>query len=48
MIYTALVVALGIAQSSGRPTHARATVPRDALADATSASLLLKPFLDIP
>jgi predicted RNA-binding Zn ribbon-like protein len=44
----ALVVALANARAERRPTHARAAAPHDALADATSASELLEPFLDAP
>jgi predicted RNA-binding Zn ribbon-like protein len=44
----ALVIALANAQADRRPTHAPAAVPHDALADAGSASELLKPFLDHP
>jgi len=44
----ALVVALANAQADRRPTHAPVAVPHDALADAASASELLKPFLDDP
>jgi predicted RNA-binding Zn ribbon-like protein len=43
-----LVVALANAQADQRPTHAPVAVPHDALADAASASELLKPFLDAP
>jgi predicted RNA-binding Zn ribbon-like protein len=48
VIDAGLVVALANAQADRRPTHARAAVPHDALADAASASELLKPFLDDP
>jgi predicted RNA-binding Zn ribbon-like protein len=48
VIDAALVVALANAQADRRPTNARAAVPHDALADAASASELLKPFLDDP
>ena len=48
MTDAALVVALANAQADRRPTHARAAVARDELADAASASELLKPFLDGP
>lgn len=48
MTSAALVVALANAQADRRPTHARTVVPHDALADADSASELLKPFLDQP
>jgi predicted RNA-binding Zn ribbon-like protein len=44
----ALVVALTNAQADRRPAHAPVAVPHDALADAASASELLKPFLDAP
>jgi predicted RNA-binding Zn ribbon-like protein len=44
----ALVVALANAQSPRRPTHARAAMPYDALANASSASKLLESFLDGP
>jgi predicted RNA-binding Zn ribbon-like protein len=44
----ALTVALANAQAARRPTHAPVAVPHDALADAASASELLKPFLDDP
>jgi predicted RNA-binding Zn ribbon-like protein len=44
----ALVVALANAQADRRPTHAPVAVPHDALADATGASELLKPFIDAP
>jgi predicted RNA-binding Zn ribbon-like protein len=44
----ALVVALANAQAARRPTHWRTAAPHDALADAASASQLLKPFLDDP
>ena len=44
----ALVVALANAQADRRPTHAPVAVAHDALADAASASELLKPFLDAP
>jgi predicted RNA-binding Zn ribbon-like protein len=44
----ALVVALANAQADRRPTHAPVAVPHDALADAASASELLKSFLDAP
>ena len=46
MIDAALVVALANARATRRPTHARTAMPHDALADATSASELLEPFLD--
>ena len=48
MTDAALVVALANAQADRRPTHAPVAVPHDALADAASASELLKPFLDAP
>jgi predicted RNA-binding Zn ribbon-like protein len=41
----ALAVAFANAQADRRPTHARTAVPYDALADAASASELLRPFL---
>jgi predicted RNA-binding Zn ribbon-like protein len=44
----ALIVALANAQADRRPPHAPVAVPHDALADATNASELLKPFLDDP
>jgi predicted RNA-binding Zn ribbon-like protein len=44
----ALVVALANAHAGRRPTGARTAVGHDALADAASASELLKPFLDDP
>jgi predicted RNA-binding Zn ribbon-like protein len=44
----ALVVALANARADRRPTHARAVVRHDALADAAGASELLAPFLDAP
>jgi predicted RNA-binding Zn ribbon-like protein len=44
----ALVVALANAQADRRPAHVPVAVPHDALADAASASELLKPFLDAP
>jgi predicted RNA-binding Zn ribbon-like protein len=44
----ALVVALANAHAERRPTHARGAVAHDALADAASASELLRPFLDDP
>jgi predicted RNA-binding Zn ribbon-like protein len=44
----ALVVALANAQADRRPARAPVAVPHDALADAASASELLKPFLDAP
>ena len=46
VIDAALIVALANAQADRRPTHARTAVRHDALADAVSASELLKPFLD--
>jgi hypothetical protein len=46
VIDAALIVALANAQAERRPTHARTAVRHDALADAASASELLKPFLD--
>ena len=46
MIDAALIVALANAQADRRPTHARTAVRHDALAEAASASELLKPFLD--
>ena len=48
MTDAALVVALANAQADRRPKHAPVAVPHDALADAASASELLKPFLDAP
>jgi predicted RNA-binding Zn ribbon-like protein len=42
----ALVVALANARAPRRPTHARAAVAHDALANAASARQLLDPFLD--
>ena len=48
MTDAALVVALANAQADRRPTHAPVAVPHDALADAASASELLRPFLDAP
>jgi predicted RNA-binding Zn ribbon-like protein len=48
VIGAALVVALANAQADRRPTHAPSAVLHDALADAASASELLKPFLDAP
>jgi predicted RNA-binding Zn ribbon-like protein len=44
----ALVVALANARADRRPTHARAVVQHDALADAAGARELLAPFLDAP
>jgi predicted RNA-binding Zn ribbon-like protein len=44
----ALVVALANARADRRPTHARAVVRHDALADAAGARELLGPFLDVP
>jgi predicted RNA-binding Zn ribbon-like protein len=44
----ALIVALANAQADRRPTHARTAMPYDALADAASASELLRPFLGNP
>jgi predicted RNA-binding Zn ribbon-like protein len=44
----ALIVALANARAPRRPTHARAAVPHDALANVARASELLKPFLDDP
>jgi predicted RNA-binding Zn ribbon-like protein len=48
VIDAALVVALANAQAARRPTYAPVAVSHDALADAASASELLKPFLDDP
>jgi predicted RNA-binding Zn ribbon-like protein len=48
MTDAALVVALANAQADRRPTHAPVAVPHDALANAASASELLKPFLAAP
>jgi predicted RNA-binding Zn ribbon-like protein len=48
VIDAALVVALANAQADRRPTHARIAARHDALADAASASELLKPFLYDP
>ena len=45
MTDAALVVAFANAQADRRPTHARTAVPYDALADAASASEVLRPFL---
>jgi predicted RNA-binding Zn ribbon-like protein len=41
----ALVVMFANAQADRRPTHARRAVPYDALADAASATEVLRPFL---
>lgn len=48
MTDAALLVALANAQAARRPTSAPFAVPHDALAGASSASELLKPFLDDP
>ena len=48
MTGAALVVALANAQAPRRPTHARAAMSYDALANAASASTLLEPFVDGP
>jgi predicted RNA-binding Zn ribbon-like protein len=48
VIDAALVVALANAQADRRPTHARIAARHDALADAASASELLKPFVGDP
>jgi predicted RNA-binding Zn ribbon-like protein len=48
VIDAALVVALANARADRRPPHAPVAVPHDALADAASASELLRPFLDDP
>lgn len=48
MTDAALVVALANAQAPRRPTHARAAMSYDALANAASASTLLEPFVDGP
>lgn len=48
MTDAALVVALANAQAARRPSHARTSVARDALADAATASELLEPFLSDP
>ena len=45
MTDAALVVAFANAQADRRPTHAHQAVPYDALADAASASEVLRPFL---
>ena len=42
------VVAFANAQAARRPSHARTVVAHDALADATTASELLEPFLSDP
>jgi hypothetical protein len=46
VIDAALIVALANAPADRRPTRAGSAVRHDALADAASASELLKPFLD--
>jgi predicted RNA-binding Zn ribbon-like protein len=43
--HAGLVVALANAQAARRPTHAPVAVAHDALADAASASELLRPFV---
>ena len=48
MTDAALVVALANARAVRRPSHAREAVQKDALADASSATELLTPFLDVP